>query len=262
MMPPAYDGGMMMHRPMKMLAAGVTLALLFSVTARADEVDDLLALKARNRDRVKHFAAEFSVETDQPKTLPNHKTVRFRYRMTLDRIHPAGMKDVLHPWHMEIEVLEPGKSKIRVEGERVSVQMADGRWQDMPLPDEYKKQFSEMSERALGQDPAAQRRAMDIKVLRHNNPMFGPVTRTVEYRPKGQQKLFASMEEDVDGNALPLATRLYDDAGAETVRMKVTKHRMASGIPVLEAMEMVSRTPAGEIVGRMTCSNVIVETQP
>ena len=35
----------------------------------ADEVDDILALKARNRDRVKRFEAEYLTETTQPATV-------------------------------------------------------------------------------------------------------------------------------------------------------------------------------------------------
>jgi hypothetical protein len=122
------------------------------------------------------------------------------------------------------------------------------------------QQFSGMSEQSLGADPAVQRQKFNIKLLRHNNPIFGPKTRTLEFIPKGQAKLFARMEEDVDDDGLPLATRLFDDAGTQTVQIKVKQHRKVKNFPVVDLMEADSDTPAGHVHTRTACSNVEVET--
>ncbi|MEK7767589.1 MAG: hypothetical protein AAB368_15270 [bacterium] len=116
-----------------------------------------------------------------------------------------------------------------------------------------------MSERFLGADPAEQRKHFDIKILRQNNPIFGPKTRTMEFVPKGQAKLFARMEEDVNSDGLPLATRLFDDGGKQIVAVNVTKHHIASGIPVVDVMESRSETPVGVVMSRTVCSHLQVE---
>lgn len=96
--------------------------------------------------------------------------------------------------------------------------------------------------------------------MRHNNPIFGPNTRTIEFVPKGRVKLFTRMEEDVNDDGLPLATRLFDDQGRQTVGTAVTKHHQQAGVPVVDAMEAVSETPAGQVISRTTCANVQVQS--
>jgi len=228
----------------------------------ADEVDDILALKARNRDRVKRFEAEYLTETTQPSTVKNPKTVRMRYRLKLEKLPEAARKHAHQPWRMEAEVLEPLPMRLKVEGEQAWFLDQHGAWVELELTPEIRDQFFGMSERFLGADPAEQRKHFGIKVLRRNNQIFGPRTRTLEFVPKGKAKMFARMEEDVNSDGLPLETRLYDDSGSETVRVKVKKHHKVHGVPIVDEAESVCRTPAGEVRGATTCSGIAIVSQP
>lgn len=215
--------------------------LSFPPCAFTDEVDDILKIRARNRDRVQEFSAEFLVEIQHPASVKNRKTTKMRYRMKMEKLPPPqGRKRFNNPWLMEMEVLEPMPMKVRVKGDQVWTLDKNGQWIQMPLTPEIEEQFSSMSERFIGADPAKQRKEFDIKVLRHNNPFFGPKTKTLELKPKGKFKLFHRMEEDVNADGLSLATRIFNETGARIVTIKVTKHRKVNGIPVVEAMETIS----------------------
>lgn len=238
----------------RVLGAAAVLSLI-GAGVHADEVDDILKLKARNRDRVRRFSAEYRVETKQPASLKNPKTLTLRYKLKLEKLPDAARKHAHQPWRMEAEVIEPLAMHLKVEGEQAWFLDHHGAWHEMQLTPELREQFFGMSERFLGADPAEQRKHFAIKLLRHNNPIFGPRTRTVEFVPRGRSNLFARMEEDVNGDGLPLATRLFDDHGKQTVAVTVTKHRKVNSIPVVEAMEAVSQTTAGEVVSRTTCVN-------
>ncbi|MEK7766899.1 MAG: hypothetical protein AAB368_11735, partial [bacterium] len=228
---------------------------------RADEVDDLLALRAKHQQRVKHFAAEFRVETTQPKTVKNPKTVTLRYKLVLDKLPAAAVQHAHQPWRMEAEVLEPHAMRLKVEGEQAWFLDQRGQWIELKLTPELKNQFFGMSERFMGASPSEQRKHFSVRVLRHNAPLFTPRTTTVEFVPNGASKLMPRREEDLDGDGFPLATRLFDEAGKETVAIRVTKHRKVSGVPVMEATETVSRTPAGKVTSRTTCANIQVECE-
>lgn len=243
------------------LLSALTLAGTLPSWVRADDVDDLLALKARNRDRVRHFSAEYTVETDQPKRLPNAKTVRMRYRLDWRRLRPGQVKNPKYQWQAEIEVLEPGHTKMRLEGDQVSFQNPDGTWQIIPMTDEQRQQVSSLVEPFLGRDPVSQRQQFAFKVTRTNRPLFGPKTKTLESIPKEKHGFFARMEEDIAEDGLPLATRLYDDKDRETVLVTVTQHSRRSGVPVMEASAAVSQTPAGEMSIRTTCAQIQIETE-
>ena len=240
------------------LAAVVALAVAPSLV-RADEVDDILGLKVRNRDRVQRFSGEFTAEIDQPRTLKNPKTLRMRYRVKIEKMPLAARKHAHAMWRMETEVLEPIPMALRVEGEQAWYLDQHGTWIEIPLTAELREQFTDMSERFLGADVAEQRKRFSIKVVRRRNPIFGPKIVTLEYQPRGRTHLFGRMEEDVSSDGLPLETRLYDDTGAETVRVKVKKHHKVKGVPIVDEVESVGRGPAGETTSRTRCEQVSIE---
>jgi len=252
-----------MSSPRTRTVSVVTFLLLTLVPSfvAADEVDDVLALKVRNRDRINRFSGEFAVETDQPAGLKNPKTLRMRYRVKIEKIPPAARKHMHAMWRIESEVLEPIPMKIRVEGEQAWYMDQHGVWVELVMTPEVREQFLGMSERFLGADPAEQRKYFRIRIIRRRSPLFGPRIRTVEYLPQGKARAFARSEEDVDDDGLPVETRLYDDSGAETVRVHVKRHHKVSGVPVVDEMESVSRTPAGEVVSRTVCSGILVDTK-
>ncbi len=252
----------MIHSSMKMLSAGFAVILLSAAIARADEVDDLLALKARNRDRVKHFAAEFTVETDQLRSVPGAKTVHVRYQLNLRRLPPGQVKHPGLPWFAEINILEPGRSSIRIEGDAIEIQGPSGNWQAVALSPDQRRQMTSLVEPFTGMTPSEHRRNFTMTILRRNNPIFGPKTVTLESIPNGRERFFSKMEEDTRADGLVLATRFFNERGQETSRLRVTRSRTVNGIPVMEGMEAVSVTPAGDVVSRTTCTNVLVETQP
>ena len=92
------------------------------------------------------------------------------------------------------------------------------------------------------------------------SPISQLKTVTMEFIPSQKTKVFARMEEDIDGDGLPLATRMYDASGSEATHINVTKHHKASGIPVVDEMDAVSQTPAGEVHSRTACTNSEVES--
>jgi len=182
--------------------------------------------------------------------------------MKMEKLPAQARKNSNNPWFLETEVLEPLPMKLKVKGDQAWFLDQHDVWVELPMTPEIKEQFFGMSERFMGADPAKQRKEFDIKVLRHNNPIFGPKTMTLEFKPKGKAKMFHRMEEDVDVDGFPLATRLFDAKGKKTVEINVKKHRKIDGVPVMMEMEAVSWTPAGEIVSRTVCSNVQLECQP
>lgn len=229
------------------------LCILAPFPLHADEVDDILKVKTGNREKVKRFSAEFTVTTHQPKSVKNPKTLKLRYKMKMEKLPKEAGKDSGNPWKMETEVMEPIPMLMKVEGDQAWFQDQNGKWIPLEMTPELKEQFLGMSERHLGGDPEKQRKEFDIKVVRRNNPIFGPKTKTVEYKPKGKAKMFARMEEDVNGDGLPLETRLYDDSGKQTVKIKVKKHHKVKGVPVVDQMESSAETPAGEVVAEVSC---------
>ena len=249
---------------MNMKALPLLMAFLMACTgpALADEVDDILAMKAKNANRLRSFSAEFVVKTHQPKSLKDPKVLTMRYRMKMERIPKAELKTPHQPWRIETEVLEPLAMKMKVEGEQAWFQDQNGKWVELPMTPELREQFLGMSERYRGADPKVQRDKFAMKVLRHNNPIFGPKTRTLSSVPKGRSKLYARMEEDIDSDGLPLETRIYDDSGKQTVRVKVTKHHKVKDVPVVDEMESEAETPAGTIHAETTATNAVLEVIP
>ena len=238
------------------------LLFLMAGSACADEVDDILALKAKNANRLRRFSAEYVVKTQQPKSLKNPKTVTMRYRMKMERIPKVDLKTPHQPWRIETEVLEPLPMKMKVEGEQAWFQDQNGKWVELPMTPELREQFMGMSERYRGADPKVQREKFAMKVLRHNSSIFGPRTRTVESIPKGKARLYARMEEDIDSDGLPLETRIYDDSGKQTVKVKVTKHHKVNGMPVVDEMDSTAETPAGIVTSETLCSQISLEIEP
>ena len=269
--------------------AATAFALLICVLparGHTDEVDDILALKAGNANRLRKFSAEFVVKTHQPKSLKDPKVLTMRYRMKMERItggssfvgsesnagqpgetakgavsQTTGVKETgpHNPWRIETEVLEPLAMKMKVEGEQAWFQDQHGKWIELPMTPELREQFLGMSERYRGADPKVQRDRFAMKVLRHNNPIFGPKTRTLSSVPKGRSKLYARMEEDIDPDGLPLETRIYDDSGKQTVKVKVKKHHKVKGVPVVDEMESVAETPAGTVASETSCLQILLD---
>ena len=238
------------------------LLVVLGGQAFADEVDDILVLKAKNANRLRKFSGEFVVKTHQPKSLKNPKVLTMRYRMKMERIPKDSAKSSHNPWRIETEVLEPLPMKLKVEGEQAWFQDQHGKWIELTMTPELREQFMGMSERYRGADPKVQRDRFAMKVLRHNSSIFGPRTRTVESIPKGKAKLYARLEEDVDSDGLPLETRIYDDSGKQTVKVKVTKHHKVKGLPVVDEMESVAETPAGTVTGETSFSQISLEVEP
>jgi hypothetical protein len=118
--------------------------------AHADEVDDILALKAKNRDRIKSYSAEYVVETELPKGKNGAtKTSRMRYRMRMERLPKGKAKGLLNPWKTEIDVLEPYALSMKVEGERVWLKKGND-WAEQEMAAQMREQFTGMGERFLG----------------------------------------------------------------------------------------------------------------
>ncbi len=228
--------------------------LVLAAPCKADEIDDILSVRARNQEKVKKFSAEVSVETQQPKGLQNPKKLNLRYRMKLEKLPEQARAKSHNPWLMETEVLEPIPMKMKVEGDQAWYMDQHGEWVELVLTPELREQFFGMSERFMGADPAEQRKRFDMKVVRRNKPIFGPRTKTLEFKPKGQARMFERMEEDVNSDGLALATRLYDSAGKKTLEVQVKRHGRYEGVPIAEVMESVSDTAAGEVVSTTTCS--------
>jgi hypothetical protein len=234
-------------------------ACFFAQSAVADEVDDILAVKAKNRDRIKSFSAEYVVETKLPKDAKGQMRVsRMRYRMRMERLPKNKAKGLLNPWETEIDVLEPYAMSLRIEGERVWLKKGDD-WVEQEMSPQMREQFTGMSERFFGADPAEQRKHFNIKVLRRNSPWFGTQTRTVEYHSKAKVRLFARMQEDLDEEGLSLETRIYDESGQQTVTVKVKRCHQIQGVPVVDEMESVARTPSGEVHSTTTARGHAVE---
>src|SRR6185503_18133592 len=178
-----YFGGVrfaaMFSRPLKKVlkAAGPALVILSSVMAalagpaHADEVDDVISKQVRNRDKVKHFKTEVTVETDQPAIVRKPKKTKMHFRMNLTRLPPNEVAHASHPWLMEAEVIEPHVMKLRVRGEQAWFLDHRGNWTELPMSDSIRERFGKMPERFLGGNPAEQRKQFGIKVLRHNNPI-------------------------------------------------------------------------------------------
>jgi hypothetical protein len=245
------------------MAFFMSLAACFlAQSAVADEVDDILALKAKNANRLQRFSAEFVAKTHQPKSLKNPETVTMRYRMKMERIPKTELRTSHQPWRIETEVLEPLAMKLKVEGEQAWFQDQNGKWTELTMTPEIREQFMGMAERYKGADPKTQREKFGIKVLRRNNPIFGPRTSTLEFVPKGKAKLYARLEEDVDPSGLALETRIYDDSGKQTVKVRVRKQHKVKGVPVVDEMESEAETPAGVVTSETSCSSANIEVEP
>ena len=237
------------------ILAGVILILFPAVHVHADEVDDILALKSKNRDKIKRFSAEYTVETKGPKQT---KPSVMKYRIKVERMDVKEAKGSPIPFRSLIEVTAPYAMNLKVEGDRVWMQKHE-KWEEQTLPPQVSEQFSSMSERFLVTDPSQQRKYYDIKVVQHNNSIFGPKTRTISLTPKGKTFLFSRMEEDVDEAGISLASRVFDNSGKKTVSTKVMKHHMIYGFPVADEIQTTSQTPAGETVITIYCRGVEVE---
>ena len=228
--------------------------------SRADEVDEILALKERAFGHVQRMSAEYTVESTQPSSMKNPKTVRMRYKVRMERLPASDIRHAHQPWRIETEVLEPIPMNMKIEGEQAWFKDQRGQWVELPMTPEFREQFLGMSERYMGADPVEKRKHFAIKVTRHNNPIFGPRTRTLEFVPKGKANLFMRMEEDIDNNGLPINTRVFDASNRETVRVSVKRHHKSDGVPVVDEMESVSQTPLGEVKSRSICNASILET--
>ena len=189
------------------ILAGVVLLMFSAVRVHADEVDDILALKSKNRDKIKRFSAEYTVETTQKTT---GKTGRMRYRMKMERLSATELKGSNNPWRTETEILEPMPMKIKMEGDNVWF-FKDGNWIEKKIPEKMRDQLRSMPEMSLGGDSSGAKKNFKIKVLRRNNPIFGITTRTVEYIPIGNANLFDKMEEDIEDDGFVPNTRLYQN---------------------------------------------------
>jgi len=151
--------------------------------------------------------------------------------------------------------------KLKVQGDQAWFLDQHGKWVELKMTTEIREQFTGMGERFLGFDAAEQRKHFNIRVLRHNNPVFGPKTVTLEYFPRGKAKAFHRMEEDVNADGLPLVTRTYDETGKRSVEVKVKKHRKVKNIPVVDEMESTSDTPVGRVVSRTSSSGIVVDIE-
>ncbi len=238
------------------------LPLFLTVTATADEVDDVLVKRTKNRDKVQRMSGEWTVTTKQPDVngrIKDPKTLKMKYRLKLEKLPPQARKGKDNPWRVNAEVLEPHLMNMKVEGDQAWFQDQHGDWVELPMTGEHLNQFATMGERFLGEDPQKQRQHYTIKVLRRNNKIFGPSTTTLEFTPKGKGVLFARMEQDVDADSLALETRLFDESGRKTMTMKVTKSKKINGIPMIEIMDTTTETAAGTVESRMEARDVVVE---
>ncbi len=246
-------------RPVSCLLLPALLVLTIT-PARADEVDDLLAKKARHFAKVKKFSADFLVETRYPEAPSSAEPTRIRYRSRMTRVHDGATHGKGSPWTTEIELFEPQSSAIRMEGETFSRRNAKGEWEPIQIPAAQRQQIEAMAGQFTGSDPGEQRKHSQIRILRRNNPIFGPKTVTLETVPHGANRLFARLEEDVrpdDGFAL--ATRIFGQDGKPAVTIRVTKHRSLNGISLMEMMEATTESARGPIVTRTSCTGIVCE---
>ena len=240
----------------------ISLATCFlAQSAIADEVDDILALKAKNRDRIKSYSAEYVVDTKLPKDRTGTaKTARMRYRLRMERLPKDKAKGLLNPWKTEIDVLEPYAMSLRIEGERIWFKKGD-EWAEQEMAAQKWEQFKGMSERYLGADPAEQKQRFDIRLLRRNNSIFGLRTKTLEYTAKGIAHLAMRMQEDVSAEGVPLETRLYDDADKQNVVIRILAHHRQMSVLVIDRSESIVRSPKGEIHTVTTRQGQIIQLQ-
>ena len=240
----------------------VGLLMLAGTPVYADAVDEVLASKAKGRDKIHRISGEWTVETTQPSVggkLKNPKTLKMKYRLAMEKLPPAAVKHGHQPWKIEAEIIEPLPMRLKVEGEQVWFLDQYGIWNEMPLTPEIQEQFATMSERFMGADPTSQKKHYAIKILRKNRPWLGPSTTTVEFVPRGKTLLIGRREEDINADGLPLETRIFDEHGKPSVTITVKKLRKIIGIPVVDEMESVSETAAGQVRSRTEVRDVVVE---
>jgi len=122
------------------ILAGAVMLLFPAVQVHADEVDDILALKSKNRDKIKRFSAEYTVETTQQST---GKTGRMRYRMKMERMSATEIKGSSNPWRIETEVIEPWDIKYKLEGDDFML-FQEGIWKRKKVPENMRDQLRDM----------------------------------------------------------------------------------------------------------------------
>lgn len=247
----------------RLLANGAVLlvsCLVFSTCVLADEVDDVLRLKADNKGRVKRFYGEVVFHTRQPETMKNPKNTGVRCRIRYDKGSSRASEVRGGATRVDVEVLEPGRSSIRVEGNRVSYMDRNGEWVEVTSPGAYQDLLDKMTGAFAQDDPGARRRKFDIKVVRHNNPIFGPRTVTLRYASKPDAGFFHVMEEDINDDGLVVETRTYNRNGVEIRRTRVKKHRKIKGVPFAEDVETATQTEMGEVLTRTTWTDVQIDT--
>ena len=236
------------------ILAGVVLILFPAVQVHADEVDDILALKSKNRDKIKRFSAEYTVETTQQST---GKTGRMRYRMKMERLSVTELKGSINPWRIETEIIEPIPMRMKYEGENVTI-FKDGKWVEQKVSDAMREKLHSIPEMNLGADPKEFRKRFSIKVIRRNNPIIGPKTRTIEYVSKSKSNIFEKIEEDVEDDGFVSNTRLFrSNKNIANIRSK--QNELIHGIPFCTEMEALTSGPQGEVLMKTQISQIKVD---
>jgi hypothetical protein len=71
--------------------------------------------------------------------------------------------------------------------------------------------------------------------------------------------MFARMEEDVSAEGLALETRIYEESGKQTVKVKVKKHHKVRGVMVVDLTEAIAQTPSGEVWSTTITRDVAID---
>jgi hypothetical protein len=227
-------------------------------TAVADEIDDLLNLRANARGKLSRLSATYLLETRQPDTFKNPKVIRQKYRMRLEKLPANKAPNPKMPWKMDLEFLEPSQVRMRVEGDRVFHMTDTGDWREIEVGSKQREQIAGLADGLMAEGAKGYRAINDVKIVRRNRPLLDPRTTTIESVPKGKVRLWPRLEEDIDDSGFTRGTRIYDGSGKIAVEIKVKKHRKIKGVSLPEETETVADTPAGRLITRTRCSEISV----
>ncbi len=232
--------------------------MLFSVTARADEVEDILVLKARYAASVGHLSFEAETEVLNAGAQASVPARKVRYHINLTRWSASIQGQQRFPWSVEVEMFEPTRYRMLLIGTSVSIVDSSGVTRPVTFTETQQKRIEEMVRLFIG-NGGWDRDRIAVKVLRRNRPWLKPHTTTLEYIPLTRTPQFSRMEEDIDGDGLGLRTRLYDPDGRKKLETVVTRKRLVNGMPFAEVTETTINTSTGDILHRSTLHNIVLE---
>lgn len=220
----------------------------------ANEVDDILALKSKNRDIIKSFSAEYSVETTQKST---GKTGRMRYRIKMDRLSTTSDNDSGNSWRIEKEIYDQNTIKIIIEGDNIHI-YRNGKVKMQKIPDNIRSQIRDTPEMSLCADLKELKKNYSVTVIGHNNPLFGVKTKTIKYKFDNISSRLDGFEEDVESDGFVRNTRIFQE-GVLKVETLSDDKIIIKGIPFSGYSKTIVYGFEEIIVMRTKVANIKVE---